>query len=760
MATLTGYQYALNMYAAPTSGAAGTVSGKTATHFNVNYGAGLTEDYSGQFTYDAQGNPQGTINSIVAGINGQTALSISGLNLSTQTISTYALSGDAQGLWAFMFSGNDVIKGSGLNDALFGCAGNDRLFGGAGDDSLLGQDGNDYLVGGAGADTLTGGAGADVLYGGPGIGPLGGELLNGGVGDDVYLFNRGDQVDCISSLKANLAEVDVIRFGAGILPSDITLTRVNNGMDLLLRVRGTGDQITVEGHFNADFLVTTGTDPLTGLPIQATGRLKNINSVEFANGVTWDLAKLDTALYQGSSIDDYMRGLNALSETLYGLAGNDTIDGQGGDDLLVGGRGNDTLYGGEGNDTYLFNKGDGQDFIVESSIGTVDVIRFGTGILTTDVVATHRITGNLELGIRGTSDKLVFAGIDNICFADGTVWTPAQFASLPLVGTDLADIFTGGASRDVVYGGLGDDYLWGNGGNDTLRGDKGNDYLSGGRGNDTYIFNKGDGQDFITNLDDSVIGAGVDVVRFGAGILPGSVVASRVNTDLVLSLVGTTDKVTISRHFETPDDAIDQVRFADGTVWTSAQFNVLPLLGTAGADVILGTAQSDVINGLAGDDALSGLNGNDTIYGGGGNDILSGDNGNDALYGGAGNDRLYGWLGSDVLSGGAGQDFFTFAPDAMSNPDRITDFNVADDTIYLSLATFTGLGVLSGVLDAGQLRIAAGATAAATATQHLIYNSTSGVLYYDADANGAGVSVQIATLNTGLALTNADFLLV
>jgi len=747
------------MYAAPTSGAAGTVSGKTATHFNVNYGAGLTEDYSGQFTYDAQGTPQGTINSIVAGIIGQTALSISGLKLSTQTISTYALNGDAQGLWVFMFSGNDVIKGSVLNDALFGCAGNDRLFGRAGDDSLLGQDGNDYLVGGAGADVLTGGAGADVLYGGPGIGALGGEVLNGGVGNDVYLFNRGDQIDCISSLKANLAEVDVIRFGVGILPSDITLTRVNNGMDLLLRVRGTGDQITVEGHFNENFSVTTGTDPLTGLSIQVTGRLKNINSVEFANGITWNLAKLDTALYQGSSIDDYMRGLNSASETLYGLAGNDTIDGQGGDDLLVGGKGNDTLYGGEGNDTYLFNKGDGQDFIVESSIGSVDVIRFGVGILTTDIVATHRITGSLELGIRGTGDKLVLTEIDNICFADGTVWTPAQFAALPLVGTDMTDMFTGGARRDVVYGGLGDDYLWGNGGNDILCGDKGNDDLSGGRGNDTYIFNKGDGQDFISNLDDSVVGAGVDMVRFGAGILPGSVVATRVNNDLVLSLAGTADKVTIARHFETPDDAIDQVRFADGTVWTSAQFN-LPILGTTGADNIAGTALPDVINGLAGNDFLAGFGGNDTLYGGDGDDILSGDIGNDVLRGGAGNDRLYGWLGSDVLSGGAGQDSFTFAPDAMSNPDRITDFNVADDTINLSLATFTGLGVSSGVLGAGQLRVAAGATTAATATQHLIYNSTSGTLYYDADANGAGAAVQIATLNTGLALTNADFLVV
>ena len=90
-----------------------------------------------------------------------------------------------------------------------------------------------------------------------------------------------------------------------------------------------------------------------------------------------------------------------------------------------------------------------------------------------------------------------------------------------------------------------------------------------------------------------------------------------------------------------------------------------------------------------------------------------------------------------------------------ANLDTITDYSVANDQFRLNSAAFGGLP--AGVLTAAAFRIGAGA---ADASDRIIYNSATGALLFDADGNGAGAAVQFASISTGLAMTNAEFVIV
>ena len=89
------------------------------------------------------------------------------------------------------------------------------------------------------------------------------------------------------------------------------------------------------------------------------------------------------------------------------------------------------------------------------------------------------------------------------------------------------------------------------------------------------------------------------------------------------------------------------------------------------------------------------------------------------------------------------------------NVDDVFDFSVANDTIQLENAVFVGLA--AGPLAAAAFTIGA---AAADATDRVIYDDTTGSLYFDPNGNAAGGQVQFANLQPGLALTAADFFVI
>jgi small basic protein len=66
-------------------------------------------------------------------------------------------------------------------------------------------------------------------------------------------------------------------------------------------------------------------------------------------------------------------------------------------------------------------------------------------------------------------------------------------------GAGGSDYIIGSTGDDTLYGGVGDDVIAADAGNDTIVGGEGDDWLSGGAGSDTFKYEKGDGNDTITD---------------------------------------------------------------------------------------------------------------------------------------------------------------------------------------------------------------------------------------------------------------------
>ncbi|WP_024671377.1 calcium-binding protein, partial [Pseudomonas tremae] len=676
--------------------------------------------------------------------------------------------------------GNDVLYGQGGNDTLNGDAGNDTLNGEAGNDSLDGGDGNDYLYGGDDADTLRGGAGDDMLYGGSGndvlLSDAGNDYLSGGAGSDTYQFSRGWGQDTIYNYDSDLGKSDAIVFASDISSSDIAVTR--SGSDLVLSLNGSNDKIVVSSYFSNDgdspyqveqvrfadgtvwtvnqiksmaaFTSTDGNDVLTGYASDdvisgALGddRIDGRAGNDVLSGDQGDdtlYGDLGADILSGGAGSDVLYGDDG-ADKLAGDAGNDRLSGGTGDDLLDGGSGNDYLEGGAGSDTYLFRKGSGQDQIYnysssEAAVGKVDILRL-EGLTASDILMTRQ-SDDLVIQIKSTGDSIrvnshfyqdgsASYAIDQIQFADGSVWNGAAIKTEVLKASENADtligyqtddqlaglegsdtisgrggndVLDGGAGRDTLYGEDGNDNLLGGADNDTLMGGAGNDVLDGGAGNDsldggygsdTYLFHRGSGYDTISN---GMYGEGLagklDVIRLD-GLLPSDVSIRRESDDLIVQIRDTGETLRVSSHFSSNVSygyAIDQLIFGDGSVWDKAYISNALLTGTVSEDALTGYETSDTISGLDGNDTLNGRGGDDVLEGGNGRDTLYGDEGNDTLLGGAGNDSLTGGEGDDLLDGGAGSDSLaggygsdTYIFRKGSGQDTISNYAYRDTTL-------------------------------------------------------------------------------
>jgi Ca2+-binding RTX toxin-like protein len=133
--------------------------------------------------------------------------------------------------------------------------------------------------------------------------------------------------------------------------------------------------------------------------------------------------------------------------------------------------------------------------------------------------------------------------------------------------------------------------------------------------------------------------------------------------------------------------------------------------------------------------------------------VLTGGQGNDHLIGGAGADILDGGGGNDALIAGTGADQFRFDAPGLG-VDQISGFVSGTDHIALGGSGF-GLSSLSAV----DFNIGAAPTVIANGHAQIVYNTTTGALYFDA-SGGDGHLIQLANLTGHPALAAGDVLLV
>lgn len=662
--------------------------------------------------------------------------------------------------------------GNSLSNRLTGNAGNNLLNGGAGIDTLIGGDGDDiYVVDsnydlitetiGGGEDTIralvntynlgssyannveslvftgtgafsgygnslankiTGGAGNDWLDGQGGA-----DTLTGGAGNDTYVVDNDNDVvvenasqgtDLVrTSLNAlslagvsNVENLTFVGTGAFAGTGNALANLITGGSSADTLAGGAGADTLVGGAGNDVYIVDNAGDVTTESVNQGMDEVRtalasytlgaNVENLTFTGaGAFTGSGNQLTNILTGGAANDILWAGGPTSDTLYGGLGNDTLFDAGGAPRLVGGDGNDDyriFYGA----TIVENASEGED--------RVEVH-----------ISAFTLSANLEV--------LVFAGAGN-------------FSG---IGNVLENQLISGA------------------GNDSLNGGAGADWMSAGAGNDVYIVDDAD-----------------DVVSELAGAGSG--------TDTIRTMLTTYSLAALSN--------VESLSFIGSGAFNGA--------GNSGANVLTGGSGSDSLDGRLGNDTLNGGAGADTMIGGGGNDAFYVDNaldvtteaaggGTDRVFssvaralganlenlsltgtaniagsgnalvngivGNAGNNTINGYLGADILSGGAGRDGFVFnTAIGGGNVDRITDYSVADDTIVLENAIFKAL-TATGALNAASFRNGAGA---ADSGDFIIYNASTGAVFYDADGNRSGAQVQIATLNPNLALTAADFLVI
>ena len=146
--------------------------------------------------------------------------------------------------------------------------------------------------------------------------------------------------------------------------------------------------------------------------------------------------------------------------------------------------------------------------------------------------------------------------VDQVKFANGTVWGTAQLKAAA-------------NANETLTGTAGADTLEGFGGNDVLDGGAGNDTLKGGTGSDSYLFVRGAGSDRVVENDQTA--GSVDVLSMGSAITADQLWLRQSGNDLEVSIIGTTDKMTVADWYLGSQYHVEQFKTSDGKTLLDSQ---------------------------------------------------------------------------------------------------------------------------------------------------------------------------------------------
>lgn len=324
-----------------------------------------------------------------------------------------------------------------LAQPLLGTENDDYLIGiDVRDNKIYGFAGNDYLYGAIGNDYLDGGAGDDYLIGGEGI--------------NTYYFDRGYANDIIMApyLTPESASTET-HIQLGVLPDDVSVELFDQS--IRITIKDSGDTLEIRDAFVENSVFKT---------------------ITFADQTVWTITDILAQPLLGTEGDNYLVGIDARDNKIYGFEGNDNLYGAIGNDYLNGGTGDDYLDGSYGVNTYVFNRGYGYDSIntpyldenspqIETHI-LMDVLPSDVSVEISyhDVFISLNNTDDL-LEIRGVFTE--FSAFKTITFADQTVWTIQDLQNFASIDSNqdesLTDLLNGLAdnSNYEEYGYLFDE---------------------------------------------------------------------------------------------------------------------------------------------------------------------------------------------------------------------------------------------------------------------------------------------------------------